>query len=118
MEKEEEKGEKKQLEAQEEEAEAGMRKPIRMNDPKEPSEEERRDHELTHLPYRSWCRHCVGGRGTPHKRQNNHGDMYELHLDYAYMGDEGAPGKTITMLMARERKTWMTMSTAVLSKTT
>ena len=44
--------------------------------------------------------------------------MYELHFDYAYMGDEGAPGKTITMLVARERKTRMTMSMAVPSKTT
>ena len=39
-----------QVEAQEETAEAGIRKPIKMNDPKEPSEEERREHNLTHLP--------------------------------------------------------------------
>ena len=91
-----------------------------MNDPKEPSEEERRNHELTHLPYRSWCRHCVGGRGTnaPHKKQNSHGDLHELHLDFAFMGDEGEAGKTITMLVAREKKTRMTMSTAVPSKST
>ena len=41
-EKEEEKvEEREQVEAQEETAEAGIRKPIKMNDPKEPSEEER-----------------------------------------------------------------------------
>ena len=56
-----EEGEKKELEAEEEEEpEAGMRKPAKMNDPKEPSAEERREHELTHLPYRNWCKHCVG----------------------------------------------------------
>ena len=31
--------------------------------PREPTEEERMRHEATHLPYRSWCVHCVRGRG-------------------------------------------------------
>ena len=46
-----------------EEEEHGERKPERMHEPGEPSSEERREHELTHLPFRSWCRHCVKGRG-------------------------------------------------------
>ena len=65
-EEEKEKGEKDgqvEAEAEEEPAETGIRRPIKMNDPGEPSEEERREHNLTHLPYRSWCKHCVGGRG-------------------------------------------------------
>ena len=109
-----------QRETQESEVEAGARKPVKMNDPKEPSEEEKRVHDLTHLPYRSWCKHCVGGRGTnaPHRRQEDKGDLYELHLDYAFMGDEGDAGHTITMLVAREKKTKMVMSTAVPSKST
>ena len=39
-------------------------------DPKLPSREEVEAHEMTHLPYRNWCRHCVMGRGVeaPHKR--------------------------------------------------
>ena len=91
-----------------------------MNDPEEPSAEERREHELTHLPYRSWCKHCVGGRGkeAPHKKQDGQGELPELHLDYAFMGNEGEAGKTITMLVARERRTRMTMATAVPSKST
>ena len=44
--------------------------------------------------------------------------MPELHLDYAFVGDEGQAGKTITMLVARERRTRMTMATAVPSKST
>ena len=31
--------------------------------PKEPTQQERDEHEATHLPYRSWCKHCVRGRG-------------------------------------------------------
>ena len=27
-----------------------------------PTEEEVREHELTHIPYRSWCEHCVKGK--------------------------------------------------------
>ena len=27
--------------------------------PNEPSESQRRLHEVTHLPYRDWCEHCV-----------------------------------------------------------
>ena len=101
VEEKEEKGE--QVEAEDEPAEAGIRKPIKMNDPKEPSEEERRQHNLTHLPYRSWCKHCVGGRGkeAPHRRRDYQGELPELHLDYAFMGNEGEAGKTITLLMAR-----------------
>ena len=41
------------------EPEAGSRKPERMADPKLPSREEIEEHMKTHLPFRSWCRHCV-----------------------------------------------------------
>ena len=36
--------------------------------PRVPSRREREEHELTHLPYRCWCDHCVSGRGVqaPH----------------------------------------------------
>ena len=35
-----------------------------------PSEAEVEQHELTHLPFRSWCRHCVRAKGkeSPHPR--------------------------------------------------
>ena len=36
-------------------------------DPGQPTAEERRTHEITHLPYRSWCPTCVAGRGTGFK---------------------------------------------------
>ena len=32
-------------------------------DPRLPTVEERREHELTHIPYRNWCPHCIRGRG-------------------------------------------------------
>ena len=31
--------------------------------PNVPSKEEYDRHQLTHIPYRSWCPHCIRGRG-------------------------------------------------------
>ena len=39
------------------------REVVKMPDPREPSEEERRERNLTHLPFRSWRPHCVRSRG-------------------------------------------------------
>ena len=38
------------------------REPKVMRAPKAVPKEERDAHEATHLPFRSWCRHCVRGR--------------------------------------------------------
>ena len=56
-----------------EEEEAGLRRPKKVLDPREPSAEERKEHELTHLPFRSWCRHCVRGRGKEEPCRNTRG---------------------------------------------
>ena len=45
------------------EEEAGSRVPLKAADPKLPCAEEVETHNLTHLPYRSWCPHCVRGKG-------------------------------------------------------
>ena len=37
------------------------------NQPRKPSAEEMRIHNLTHCPYRSWCEHCVRGQGCEYK---------------------------------------------------
>ena len=70
-----------------EQAEAGgeERKVVRVLDPKQPTDEERRVHNLTHLPYRSWCEHCVKGRGreADHKHLKSQPEvegLHELHL--------------------------------------
>ena len=45
--------------AEEEKTDLGSRVIVKMKDPRLPGEAEIRDHQLTHLPLRSWCRHCV-----------------------------------------------------------
>ena len=37
--------------------------PRALRDPGMPTDRERREHMLTHIPFRSWCEHCVRGRG-------------------------------------------------------
>ena len=56
-------------------AEANKPKPLQ--DPVKPLRCEVIEHNLTHLPYRSWCLHCVNGRGKtlPHFSQ----DTDEMH---------------------------------------
>ena len=49
---------------EEENAEAVV--PKLLANPKQPTKQEILEHEATHLPYRSWCRHCVRGRGKSH----------------------------------------------------
>ena len=39
------------------------RKPKALTSPLEPTQQERELHNLTHLPYRSWCEICVKAKG-------------------------------------------------------
>ena len=88
-----------------------------MQDPRMPNKAEVDEHEKTHLPFRSWCRHCVRGRGVsaPHKRQVEEIGMPEVHMDFIFMGDE-AERKKWTILVAKERGTKMLMATVLPSK--
>ena len=86
--------------------EYGMRKAMRKRSPQEPSKEEREEHERTHMPFRSWCRHCVRGRGKEEgcKKVKRDYEGFEVHMDFMFMGDEGSE-KTLAMLVVRERST-------------
>jgi hypothetical protein len=90
-----------------------------MIDPMKPSSSEVADHELTHLPFRNWCRHCVKGRSTErghYRKEREEGAVPEVHMDWAFPSSEGGEG--VTMLVARERDTKMTCATIVPRKGT
>ena len=57
-------------EAEDEEVEEGRRPKIQCS-PHRPTQADIAEHECTHWPFRSWCRHCVRGRAvsSPHKRR-------------------------------------------------
>ena len=49
-------------------------------------------HELTHLPFRNWCRHCVRAKGqeSPH-HDASPGGVSKFATDYMFMGEDGTP---------------------------
>jgi len=93
------------LEAGEEEV---KQKEIRS--PGQPTKAEKERHELTHYPFRSWCKHCVRGKGkeNPHRRskvaegKEDEKEVPEIHIDYCFQSKDDS-AKTITTLVMREK---------------
>ena len=89
----------------------------RLLDPLLPSAREISDHQLSHLPYRSWCPHCVKGRAKEmgHQRlPKTERGLAEFHLDYCFPGDE--MGCKLCVLVGVERYSGMKMATVVPTK--
>ena len=98
---------------------AGRRKMKKVHDPKLPNEEEvREDYLSLHMPYRSWCHHCVRGRGRERdhtkKSEEAMNGIPEYHMDYCFSGDEH--GERLTVLVIIERYTKMKKAVVVPSK--
>ncbi len=71
--------------------------------PSMPSKSERERHEVTHIPFRSWCPVCVAGRGVKaaHKKRNKtEHELPRFAMDYGFLGQEGQ--ELGTMLVIRE----------------
>ena len=80
-----------------------------------PTREEVLEHELTHLPYRSWCRHCVRGKGKviDHRRQGQREvKIRELHCDYCFMGNSDEK-ETKCILVAKDGESKSLMASMV-----
>ena len=99
------------------EMEARMRRPDRKAAPKEPTAQERAEHMLTHMPFRSWCRHCVRGKEEPCRQGQGDPEYPEVHSDYMFMGEETG-GNTLAVLVAKDRSSRALMSTVVPRKST
>ncbi len=56
----------------------GLRVPI------EPTASERRQHELTHLPYRDWCQHCVKAKGRRAASKKQLDRQPVIQVDYCF----------------------------------
>ena len=55
--------------------------------PVKPSREEVEQHMTTHLPFRSWCPHCVRGKSgsKPHRINQGMHEMPTMAVDYMFM---------------------------------
>ena len=69
--------------------EHGLVQPRMLPDPGAPSRQEVLEHELTHLPFRTWCPHCVAARAKSMKhlidRFKSEGSIPVVGIDYAFM---------------------------------
>ena len=89
--------------------------PKALTNPRPPSAAEIAQHEVSHLPYRNWCAHCVRGRG----RSDDHpasGDR-EIHvvsLGYLFLGDD--EGEMLTVLTMCDSNSGYTFASPVPSK--
>ena len=90
-----------------------------IGDPRLPTRREVENHNITHVPYRNWCPHCVRGRGKDldhRKSADEERGMQEFSFDYCFMGDDGEA--KVTILVGRDRTAGMTMASVVPTKGT
>ena len=56
---------------------------------RQPGEQESIEHKMTHLPFRSWCRHCVSRKRKKEdcrRKTAKERNVPESHVDYMVMG--------------------------------
>ena len=86
---------------------SGSRKVHRARAPDEPTAEERAEHEILHVPYRSWCHECVSaaGKASPHKKQEEEEKAVPCHhLDYWFMRD-GPGQESVPVVVMKDSST-------------
>merc|ERR1712194_359149 len=95
--------------------------PAQLVQPDEPSEQERREHELTHVPSKPWCRWCQMGksRQLPHRAimvQDREPGLPRIEVDYGILkvseedGRVEGPRAWATFLMAVHVGTGMSLA--------
>jgi hypothetical protein len=72
--------------------------------PKKPSHTEIMQHMAAHVPFRTWCKHCVAGRARDHahRRTNTESEFPIVSMDYAFLGREDEQ-MLATMLVMHEQ---------------
>ena len=87
-----------------------------------PTKPEREEHELTHVTYAPWCRHCVNARAMndPHRRTKKHAAGREVLVvsgDCCFMG-QPEQEKASPILVVRDHATRKTFAHMVEGKST
>ena len=97
--------EERQDHGRQEEGEEG-REPRGLHAPHQVSKAERELHELTHTPYRAWCRYCVRARGRnmPHRTRDEErkaGGVPKIAMDYFFVSkaDEQASKNPLIVMV-------------------
>ena len=90
--------------AQEAESEDVVSKALRT--PIRPTQQMIDDHEVSHLPFRSWCPFCVRGRGQSqgHFSVDKGDEQVPLvSVDYGFLGTKDSPANECPVLLIRDR---------------
>ncbi len=60
-----------------------------------PGQEEVDEHNVNHIPFRSWCLHCVKGKAVNqgHSRRVDVSEVPIVSIDYAYVNEDGEDRK-------------------------
>ena len=93
------------------------RPPEVLRDPGAPTKKEMEEHYTTHLPFRSWCPHCVAGKAQdrPHrmkKEEQMDKQVPEIVFDYGFFGGK-EDEETLAVQVARDRRTQMIFANVV-----
>ena len=109
----------------------GSREPRVPPVPKEPSPQERLLHEATHLPYASWCPHCIAMRALPDRMENLKDaprDVPSIAYDFCFTGfdatsnsfvchdKEPESGEALKCMVAHDSHTGSVLAVPCLSK--
>ena len=104
-------------EYEEEEIKMGLSVPVK------PSEEEIRQHNISHVPYRSWCRHCVRGKGRALMHRvvgRSAGDDKEVRprvfMDYFYLSKREEGKETLPLQAILDENSQRTFSVSLPKK--
>ena len=95
------------------EARSAKRKP----DPRLPTKEEIDEHNITHLPRRSWCSFCIRGCGISdaHRQLEAENLLPRISFDYFFMGQHDAED-TLPLIGIRDSKSRTVFSHALEAK--
>ena len=88
-----------------------------LRDPGAPTKRELEEHNITHLPFRSWCQHCVAGKAQdrPHKMNKSaqmDKQLPEVVFDYGFFGGK-EDEETLAVQVAKDRRTQMIFANVV-----
>ena len=82
--------------------------PRRRRPPPGPTPDERTNHELTHVVYRSWRRHCVAARAKDDPRRRTErveGEVPKVMLDYRFFASNAMLGVQLPVLIINDVST-------------
>ena len=83
--------------------------------PKEPTAQERAEHELTHLPFRSWCKTCVMSKSRQDHSKKVRLKQPVLQCDYSFFKDPKVEG-SVTILNVRDVMSGLALACVVPNK--